>query len=99
MDIGSGISRLIKIRELNEKSCSDFKKDNLKINLNNYKSSSYNKDYVESNSIQIKKSIYSECPDIPSFPGGNTPPDNNNLKLIYLNLVASRSRDSDLDKM
>jgi hypothetical protein len=83
-----------------------------KINKNNCSDSLYNKiesDYDDtfsklSDNFSPKKetNIYkkcSECPDIPDFPSGNTPPDSLYFRSVYLNLVANRSLDKDLNKL
>ena len=42
----------------------------------------------------------SESPNIPNFPlGGNTPPDTNYIKHIYLNYIANKSLEKNLYKL
>ena len=66
------------------------------IGLDNY----YNINIEDYTNPKISQSGYkgfdiskkcSESPNIPNFPGGNTPPDTSYIKLIYLNYLANKS--------
>jgi hypothetical protein len=66
--------------------------------LNEYNKLSITSDkYIDdSKFINIKPTVYSESSNFPNFPPGTTPPDDNILRLIYLNYVASRTLEKKL---
>ena len=85
---------------------------NFNLNLSNYTNFQINTDKKISTSIPISKSNsapttpqqdihqdYSQEPDMPNFPIGNTPPDTNYLQLIYLNYLANKSLNKKIHKL
>ena len=66
--------------------------------LNDYNKLSITSDkYIDdSKYINIKPKVYSESSNFPNFPPGTTPPDDNILRLIYLNYVASRTLEKNI---
>lgn len=50
-----------------------------------FKNNTDNNENIKNNNLKC-----SETFDIPNFPIGNTPPKSDNLKLVYLNLLATK---------
>ena len=60
----------------------------------------YSKQNIHDNEkIDNKRFKYSEGPMIPNFPSGTSPPCNTSLKLVYLNIIARKSLDKDLNNL
>ena len=70
-------------------------------NYNNVTIEDYNN--ISSSSAYKGYNLYNKCsesPNIPNIPiGGNTPPDTNYIKLIYLNYLANKSLEKNLYKL
>ncbi len=70
---------------------------------NNISIEDYDKQNISSSPIYKGYHLYNKCsesPNIPNFPfGGNTPPDTNYIKLIYLNYIANKSLEKKLYKL
>ena len=69
-------------------------------NYDNISIEDYSTKNLSKSPIYKGYNIYNKCsesPNIPNIPmGGNTPPDTNYIKLIYLNYIANKSLEKNL---
>ena len=72
-------------------------------NYNNLSIEDYNSKNLSISPAYKGYNLYKKCsesPNIPNIPmGGNTPPDSNYIKLIYLNYIANKSLEKKLYKL